>query len=266
MGPKSYCVQHCNSLVISDRGESPTSVVCVEKDECDSNPCRNGATCKDGVNTYQCQCRNGFRGLNCEIPIDYCASQPKQCQNGGFCRSISETASTTCDCPEGYTGDLCQEDVNECSNEPCLHAGTCVNTEGSFTCQCKSGWTGQRCEENSNVCEVDNPCENGATCVDVEVGGYKCNCLPGYTGDLCGVNIDECASSPCVNGGTCTDGINGYSCLCPAEFNGPTCLCPQGYTGENCSEKINACETSPCKHGATCVSLQVRNYSTYPAR
>ena len=27
-------------------------------------------------------------------------------------------------------------------------------------------------------------------------------------------DIDECASSPCENGGTCTQGINLYNCSC----------------------------------------------------
>ena len=36
-------------------------------------------------------------------------------------------------------------------------------------------------------------------------------------------DIDECASSPCENGGTCTQGINLYNCSCKP-----------GYTGEQC--------------------------------
>ena len=37
------------------------------------------------------------------------------------------------------------------------------------------------------------------------------------------VDIDECASSPCQNGGTCNDAVNSY-----------TCQCVPGYTGSNC--------------------------------
>ena len=37
------------------------------------------------------------------------------------------------------------------------------------------------------------------------------------------VDIDDCASSPCQNGATCSDGINSYSCTCNL-----------GYTGANC--------------------------------
>ena len=37
------------------------------------------------------------------------------------------------------------------------------------------------------------------------------------------LDVDECASSPCQNGGTCVDVVNAY-----------TCNCVPGYTGENC--------------------------------
>ena len=43
-------------------------------------------------------------------------------------------------------------------------------------------------------------------------------------------DIDECASSPCENGGTCTQGINLYNCSCEP-----------GYTGQQC-------ETGKCIH------------------
>lgn len=37
------------------------------------------------------------------------------------------------------------------------------------------------------------------------------------------LDTNECASSPCMSGGTCVDGINKY-----------TCKCAPGYTGTNC--------------------------------
>ena len=38
----------------------------VEIDECESFPCVNGGSCLDQIDSYQCQCRDGFTGVNCE--------------------------------------------------------------------------------------------------------------------------------------------------------------------------------------------------------
>ena len=46
----------------------------------------------------------------------------------------------------------------------------------------------------------------------------------------CDVNIDECASAPCQNGGTCSDGVNGYTCACGA-----------GYTSVRCEVLFRSC-------------------------
>lgn len=61
-------------------------------------------------------------------------------------------------------------------------------------------------------CEANNPCENGAECVE-EVDsddfplGFHCHCLRGFTGPHCELNIDECNSNPCVHG-FCYDGTH----------------------------------------------------------
>ena len=36
-------------------------------------------------------------------------------------------------------------------------------------------------------------------------------------------DFNECDSSPCQNGGTCTDGMNHYTCQCVDGFDGNTC-------------------------------------------
>ena len=37
------------------------------------------------------------------------------------------------------------------------------------------------------------------------------------------LDIDECSSDPCMNGGTCTDGVNSYSCACAPGYSGEDC-------------------------------------------
>ena len=35
-------------------------------DDCSPDPCLNGATCVDGVNSFTCTCVVGYMGTNCE--------------------------------------------------------------------------------------------------------------------------------------------------------------------------------------------------------
>ena len=36
-------------------------------------------------------------------------------------------------------------------------------------------------------------------------------------------DIDDCASHPCKNNGTCSDRVNGFNCSCAPGFNGVQC-------------------------------------------
>ena len=36
-------------------------------------------------------------------------------------------------------------------------------------------------------------------------------------------DIDDCASSPCLNGGLCLDGIDRYTCICLSGWSGDRC-------------------------------------------
>ena len=48
------------------------------------------------------------------------------------------------------------------------------------------------------------------------------------------VNIDECESSPCQNGGSCEDGVNMFTCNCDNT----------GFTGTTCGIDIDECLVS----------------------
>ena len=37
------------------------------------------------------------------------------------------------------------------------------------------------------------------------------------------LDINECESNPCENGGTCTDMEDGYMCACESGFTGSDC-------------------------------------------
>ena len=65
-----------------------------------------------------------------------------------------------------------------------------------------------------------------------------------FTGDLCQTELNECGSSPCLNGATCTDLIGLFQCICVA-----------GYEGERCELETNECDSSPCVNaGKICIT------------
>ena len=46
----------------------------MDRDDCASQPCLNGASCQDRVNGYFCRCKPGYRGKHCEDNIDECST------------------------------------------------------------------------------------------------------------------------------------------------------------------------------------------------
>ncbi|XP_038075260.1 prolow-density lipoprotein receptor-related protein 1-like isoform X2 [Patiria miniata] len=80
---------------------------------------------------------------------------------------------------------------------------------------------GLHIEKEPNYCD-STPCHNGATCVDV-INGFSCICPAGYQGLTC--FEDPCGSGPCANGATCTIlPTSGFNCQCPSGYAGPTCM------------------------------------------
>lgn len=65
--------------------------------------------------------------------------------------------------------------------------------------------------------------------------------LPLGAGNLCQMNVNECASSPCQNKGTCVDGVASFTCLCELPYSGPTC-----------AEVLTPCSPNPCANHADC--------------
>ena len=77
------------------------------------------------------------------------------------------------------------------------------------------------CKDGSDEFDSNCPCKsspcsekNTISCTNHIDKNYTCNCENGFKGVTCEIDIDECASEPCKNGGTCVDLPGEYECIC----------------------------------------------------
>uniref|UniRef100_A0A671QZ44 Neurogenic locus notch homolog protein 3-like n=1 Tax=Sinocyclocheilus anshuiensis TaxID=1608454 RepID=A0A671QZ44_9TELE len=271
-------------------------------DNCKPDPCHHG-TCIDGIASYTCNCELGYTGYRCENQLNECHSNP--CQNGGKC--VDLVNMYICQCQHGTSGTNCEINFDDCASNPCDY-GICKDGINRYECVCKPGFT------DRNDC-LPSPCQNAGTCFD-QLNGFTCKCRQGFRGEicyvstillhivppkrtdrllifnststtekgnLCQVNINECASSPCLNRGTCVDGVASFTCVCEPPYSGPTCAelltpctpnpcanhgscvhtpdylgyqcnCQPGWQGQLCTTDINECTSNPCKNRGTCTN------------
>ncbi|XP_030831233.1 mucin-17 isoform X5 [Strongylocentrotus purpuratus] len=261
-----------------------TGAYCNEvRDACFENPCLNGGACSplnDGnCFSYTCECTGCSTGYNCEIAIPSpCTANP--CQNGGNCLPIQgQCAAYQCQCPANFGGLHCETVVttnpNPCNSFPCLNGAECLTMDSQFyTCLCRTGFAGINCNQpsvgqNIDLC-LDNPCQNGATCVasyhsslpNFYTPQYYCICAIGFTGTNC---LRQTVSSPsedicnvvrpdrpdCQGGAPC---FNSYQSITnDVDYY---CDCPIGLTGHNCETVApDPCASAPCQNGGNCMSF-----------
>ena len=98
-----------------------------------------------------------------------------------------------------------------------------------------------------------SPCANGATCTESAVESevsfhtYQCTCVAGFANGVCeydyitefetectvsrcDIDVDECASSPCANGATCTES----AVESEMSFHTDQCTCVAGFANGVC--------------------------------
>ncbi|XP_064792262.1 sushi, nidogen and EGF-like domain-containing protein 1 isoform X2 [Oncorhynchus masou masou] len=146
----------------------------------------------------------------------------------------------------------CNHSASVCPHlRPCLNGGLCIDDcitgNPSFSCSCLAGFTGRWCQIDIEECS-SYPCQNGGTCSD-RVNGFTCQCPPGFTGTVCQTDIDECKDRPCLNGALCVSGVDSF-----------TCVCESGYSGTLCETDMDECVSQPCLNGGQCKD-QVNSYN-----
>ncbi|PVD19033.1 hypothetical protein C0Q70_21592 [Pomacea canaliculata] len=204
----------------------------------------------DAADDLLVTCESGLR-LNVTVKSGNChVAGDVMCSDRGLCLTQHAQSDYTCYCCGKYQGKycfqglLCEERVNNmCDVISCNNSGVCTGNSTHFHCACLPGFTGSHCEVDVNDC-ASSPCVNGL-CVD-EVGGYTCYCRPGFHGQRCELDYDECSTNPCENQAFCQDLRDNF-----------TCHCHPGFTGRHCAIKVQACVSHPCRNGALCEEVSI---------
>lgn len=93
------------------------------------------------------------------------------------------------------------------------------------------------------------------------IQSFSCTCPPTFTGmkhkSECDIQINQCFSNPCLNGGICHRHESGYSCQCPSEYVGHNC--EFSFTNSTCqaivpSDAQNSKAAALCGAKSKCVN------------
>ncbi|XP_072886986.1 coagulation factor X-like [Hemitrygon akajei] len=194
--------------------------------KCNSTTCQNNGSCRNTAIGVKCKCLRGFNGTFCETVFLQKPSALQLLSQVNRESLEQECVVETCskeEIHEIFEDDSTTEffwkiyiDRLKCNSTICQNNGICQDTFTGVQCTCLRGFNGTFCETarpmcNSMTCQNNGTCRNSAT-------GVECKCLSGFNGTFCETDINECDLMPtCPQGMICVDGINKFTCICPAE-------------------------------------------------
>lgn len=189
---------------------------------------------------YYCECDPSMRGDNCELARTECDASYLDCPHNSECSLVD--GAEICDCVPTYTPSCAAASKTACAGvslpvvnpNVCEGAGDCTYTAAGSAYTADGTLVAESCTASAAVscallgadqttCEGDTDCEY-----------IPCTAPP----------TDPCASSPCENGGTCTEYRDSFECVCAIGYTGHTCdltstwhVCGAG----TCIRKVYGC-------------------------
>ncbi|MCB9789101.1 MAG: hypothetical protein H6744_20685 [Deltaproteobacteria bacterium] len=198
-------------------------------DDCAPNPCLNGWTCTDGVDGYSCAAGAPPDGIDCGAPT---APSGGSCGAALTCNPVAGDSGTKCNAAAGQACDASGSGSTQCYDGPGNDGDICAVCDGQSTF-CKDGYTCAGDGACARYCCTDGDCSAGGTC---DKSG---NGLPTGVGIcLTKPDVDACAPNPCPGSGTCTDGVNGYSCAGITPPAWADCGAPTAPSGGSCGAAL----------------------------
>ena len=183
----------------------------------------NTETCSEvtGTNDFECACESGQHGPDCMDPLPCAANDGMDTSvcNGGPGTNVDEgQPGEYCDC-----GDCSEQPENEDVTSPTNIWGGAYCDQDICTREPVSGGCGSNGSEQNNLSGAPNTAS--AVC--------ECVCDATYSGTNC--EVDECASTSCLNGGSLDRSGGICSCTCLEGFTGAQCETPlETPTGTGC--------------------------------
>jgi len=203
--------------------------------------CRNGGTCIDLEEGFECECLPGLEGEFCEVQNE-CLESP--CRNGATCVDLHD--GYRCQCPQGFIGERCQ--TYNHPPEGCSCAFVIHPTWGAVEGYCK-GWGGNQ----QPFCYVSGDCDEAqnsraihgakwALCVSDDqyspdtpspTDSPTSSSLPSLS-PTDPFPVDFCVDNECAASKICVSQDSGYDCICPVNRSGDDCeieyIAPRGCT------------------------------------